>query len=606
MSGLEQSMERRGELVTETQPAGELAERVRLILDRLTGPGFPAYSPEFVLADVRLDLDYPRLYDSFSGDISGRYVEALALMGEESLARLEPLVPELLRCQREDGRFGDARLSFAAADIEKPQMALLWGNGRLLVGLLAYHQVTGDPAVLESARRLGDFLVRVRNECSETSVARRVHGLGAHGLICFTQLIEGLVLLGRATGDTTYFQAAREIVPLLPPPGIQHTHGYLSTLRGMLLLHEATGDPTLLAEAERKYQELVASPDYVVFGGVLEFFGAETHGLSPADLDKLFALDNKPPQDEGCSEADFVRLSLQLWRATGCAGYLERAERCLLNQFYANQFRSGDFGHRVVYHRGFRPSDNPGKAWWCCNMHGLRTFPDVAEAIVTGDGDTVWINLFLDCTQVGESLSLSIQQATEWDGVRIGVRGSSTGPVTLAVRQPSWVTSMQLRVNGEEVEGKLHEGYLSVRRDWTEGDRLDVEYTYRACLRRRNGEYLEPGELGSDPVEAALFYGPWLMGVHEADEPAFLERPWTWGVPNENLVSLPADLETARIPVPATEGGLLQPRVAIRLPYRHGGWPGEAEVTLRPISRQTAVSHQQVLAVWITYRRTES
>lgn len=597
-------MDRRGDLETETEPAGELAERMQLILDRLTGSGFPAYSPEFVLADVRLDPDYPRLYDSFSGDISGRYVEALALMGEENLARLRPLIPELLRCQRADGRFGDAGLSFAAEDIEKPHMALLWGNGRLLVGLLAYHEVSGDAAVLEAARRLGDFLLRVRNECSEASVAERVHGLGSHGLICFTQLIEGLVLLGRATSEGSYFQAAREIVPLLPPPGIQHTHGYLSTLRGMLLLHEVTGEPSLLEEAERKYRELVASPDYVVFGGVLEFFGAETHGLSPADLDKLFALDNKPPQDEGCSEADFVRLSLQLWRATGCMGYLERAERCLLNQFYANQFRSGDFGHRVVYHRGFRPSDNPGKAWWCCNMHGLRTFPDVADAIVTATGDTVRLNLFLDCTHSGELLSFSMQQATEWDGVRVGVRGSSSGPVTLAVRQPSWVSSMQFRVNGEEIAAETGEGYLTVRRVWAEGDRLDVEFTYRASLRLRSGECLAPGELGSQPTEAVLFYGPWLMGVHEVDEPAFLERPWTWGVPNENLVSLPADLETARVPVPAAEGGLLQPRTALRLPYRHGGWPGDAEVTLRPISRQTAVPHQQVLAVWITYRRS--
>lgn len=586
-----------------TQPAGELAERMNRILHRLTGPGFPEYTPEFVLADVKLDPAYPRLYDSFSGDISGRYVEALALVPGADSERLALLVHELLRHQRSDGRFGDASLSFDAAAIGKPQMALLWGNGRLLVGLMAYWQTTGDAAVLEAARRLGDFLVQVRENCSEASVAERVHGLGAHGLICFTQLIEGLVLLGQGTGDNRYLEAAREITPLLPPPGIQHTHGYLSTLRGIMLLHAATGDAALLAEVETKFAELLQSPDYVVFGGVLEFFGAETHGLSPADLDKLFKLDNKPPQDEGCSEADFVRLALQLWRATGNADYLERAERCLLNHFYCNQFHTGDFGHRVVYHRGFRPSDNPGKAWWCCNMHGLRTFPDVSDALVTTADGAVRVNLYLDCSHTGGLLDFTMQQGVDWDGVRIEVRKASESAVPLVLRVPTWAAAMWVRINGEASDAIPVDGAMTVEREWSTGDRVDVEFTYRAVLRLRGGDVLSPADLGAEPVEAALFYGPWLLGVHEADEPAFVERPWTWGVPNENLVSLPADLETARVATPAAEGSLPQPRVAVRLDYLHGGWPGRAQVTLRPISRQTAFPHQQVLAVWMTFQR---
>ena len=43
-----------------------------------------------------------------------------------------------------------------------PHMALLWGNGRLLVGLMQYHAVTHDAEVLRAARRLADFLVAIR------------------------------------------------------------------------------------------------------------------------------------------------------------------------------------------------------------------------------------------------------------------------------------------------------------------------------------------------------------------------------------------------------------------------------------------------------------
>lgn len=581
--------------------AGELEARQQLILERLTSPGFPEYTPEFVLADVRLDPDYPRLYDSFSGDISGRYIEALALSPTKDTARLADLVRELLRHQREDGRFGDPSVSFTAAEIGKPHMALLWGNGRLLVGLLTYHAAHGGAEVLASARRLGDFLLQVRQDCAAVEVAARLEGLGAHGLICFTQLIEGLVLLGQATGDERYFDAAREIAPSLPPRGIQHTHGYLSTLRGIVMLHDATGDHTLLEAAEGKFQELLQSPDYVVYGGVLEFFGAETHGISQEDLVKLHALDNKPPQDEGCSEADFVRLALQLWRATGKSEHLERAERCLLNHFFFNQFHSGDFGHRVLSHRGFRPSDNPGKAWWCCNMHGLRTFPDVASAIIAADEEGIRINLFLDCTYSDSHLELTMRQSPDWDGVAITIHRDADRALPLAIRKPSWAVDTQVLVNGERVDGTDGSDHISVNRWWRQGDELRVKFVYREFVQLRSGEQLELQDLGPEPVEAALFCGPWLLGVHEVEEPAFLERPWTWGGVNENVVDLPASLAKARVDTPAP-GALPHPPVAVRLPYRHGGWPSRSEVTLRPICCQTGCAHQQVLAVWLTFR----
>lgn len=583
-----------------TQPAGELADRMKRIQDRLIGPGFPEYTPEFVLADVKLDPDYPRLYNSFSGDISGRYVEALALAPAGDPARLAELVRDLLGYQRPDGRFGDPSIPFTAAEVGKPHMALLWGNGRLLVGLLAYHQATGDAAVLDAARRLGDFLLQVRVECSGEEVASRLHGLGAHGLICFTQLIEGLVLLGQATEDPRYLEAAREIAPQLPPPGIQHTHGYLSTLRGVMFLHEATGDAALLREVEQKYAELVASPDYVVYGGVLEFFGAETHGVSSADLKKLAALDNKPPQDEGCSEADFVRLSLQLWKATGNVEYLERAERCLLNHFYFNQFHSGDFGHHVLYERGFRPSEAPGKAWWCCNMHGLRTFPDVVESLVTRVGDTVRVNLLLDCTRADGYLDFTLQQAVTGDGATLTIQRDSAGVVPLAIRQPSWATAVALSVNGKRVPAETVDGYAVVSRAWKQGDRVEVTLTPREYVQLRSGEQVELQQLGAEPVEAALFYGPWLLGVHEGDDPSFFERPWTWGQPNENVLQLPERLAGARVPSEAAPGAPVHP--AFRLEYLHGGWPGRASVTLRPIAYQTLSPRQQVLAVWMTFR----
>jgi hypothetical protein len=75
-------------------------------------------------------------------------------------------------------------------------------------------------------------------------------------------------------------------------------------------------------------------------------------------------------RDEGCSEADWLRLSLDLWRETGEAKYIEQAERALI---------SGDFGHYPLSAEGIPPPH--ARAWSCCMMHGLRAFAAVFEGV---------------------------------------------------------------------------------------------------------------------------------------------------------------------------------------------------------------------------------
>ena len=225
-------------------PAGELAARVALGAGRMTRGGVPAFTREFILADVALDP--PRRFNEYSGDLSGRYVEALSVLPPGEARDLEALVQDILGHQRPDGRFGDPDLRYTAEEIGGLHMAQLWGNGRLLLGLVQYHAATGDEATLAAARRLADFLTGVRAQTSEPAVVRRLVDQGAMGIICFTQLNEPLVLLADLTGETRYLDEARKIGAALGPRGIQHAHGYLTTARGMVALAEATDDAALL------------------------------------------------------------------------------------------------------------------------------------------------------------------------------------------------------------------------------------------------------------------------------------------------------------------------------------------------------------------------
>ena len=113
------------------QDIPELDHRIQLSIDRLTDlDRQPAFTEDFLLADVRLNPEDPRRFYNFSGDLSGRYLEVMALVPEEQRGTLDlnRLVQFIAAEQKADGRFGDDRLDFTT---DGEHMALLWGNSKV-------------------------------------------------------------------------------------------------------------------------------------------------------------------------------------------------------------------------------------------------------------------------------------------------------------------------------------------------------------------------------------------------------------------------------------------------------------------------------------------
>lgn len=594
-------------------PTDELGARIDLIFDRFHTIVDPAFTDDFILADVKLDPAYPRRFDEFSGDISGRFLGAVALMsrGAEDDAQLHRLVEELLKYQKEDGRFGDGGLSFAASDVGPDQMALLWGNGRLLVGLLEYYQRFPDRTVaLETAVRLGEFLLRVFNDCATPEVMERVRGKAANGFICFTQFNEGLELLCRATGEQKYRDAAKRMESLLEPRGVQHTHGYLTTLRGHMMIYESTKEPELLAAVEARFQDLVDSGFIMINGGLLEYFKADYN------------------RDEGCSEADFLCLCLQLYNATNKEMYLARAEYCLYNIFYANQFETGDFGHRCYDGRGYVPHPGAGRAWWCCTMHGLRAIRDVLDTAVTprrnlpgDDGQPgILVNLLKAGRWAANGMALRVESIPAAAGkagpaFRLTVEQAPETSFWLSVRVPNWAQTMTKRVliDGEQVseagsgavseqqEDRLVKEYgrtAGHNRIWKPGDVMEVHLDCVLRFIDRKNQVFGTEQLSTETAaEMAVLFGPWLLGVNAAANPMFHGEPYA-----DNVLLIP-DEEAAAARITHDEGaGPLLNGPRLQLDYRHGGFPDAATVVLQPVGEQ-ATHLQTTVSFWHLVQR---
>jgi hypothetical protein len=231
--------------------AGELTDRFDLTLKRVLHGGPPHYTEPFLLADV-VPHD-TRRFTNFSGDLSGRYLGALALSRlwrDDACAPLEGLLAAILKHQKPDGHFGDPMGRLA---IEDDDMARLWGNGRLLIGLLEYYRETPRPDVLRAARKLGDFLIDVAPRFNDAAVERAYSQRKfAVGYVCWTQNIEGLVALSRETKDRRYLELAARMAERTRRHPSQHSHGFLTSLRGILDLHLATGKQHYLDQVERE------------------------------------------------------------------------------------------------------------------------------------------------------------------------------------------------------------------------------------------------------------------------------------------------------------------------------------------------------------------
>jgi DUF1680 family protein len=476
-----------------TATQGPLRDRFQLTLDRVLQGTSPSYSEEFVLADVRPTPE--RRFTEYSGDVSGRYIGALAtaarIYGTE-VPNLDPLVEKVIALQKPDGYFG------STFHYEKPtdaDMALLWGNGRLLVGLLEYYQLRQSPQVLSSAKRLGEFLVRV----SPLMLSKQIRDdFGAQhfasSYICWTQQTEGLAKLYAVTHDDRYRQLAENIAAVIERRPGDHVHGYLTSLRGVMDLHATTANPQLLRQCEAAWQNITTSRDLLITGGVPEGWSPNNH------------------RTEGCGEVDWVRLNLQLWNATGNPKYQSMAERAIFNELAFNQYATGDFGHRVYTETGF-PAAGAVRAWWCCSLHGLRCFPDIQSSVFSSGNQGLRYDLPLDGQIETASLSAVAESSLATDGiVRIRITHAEKVQTIIGIRQPEWADNLEIHLNGQPVESQQKDGLVGVNRAWTAGDVLQIRYEMR----------LKAMPAGENRI--AFWYGPWLLGAPASDNPNYFNE----------------------------------------------------------------------------------
>ena len=528
------------QIVADAAGQDDITRRYQLTRDRVISGVQPAYTPQLLLEDLR--GGGRRRFTEFRGDVAGRWIAALSTASRvygEYFDGLGDVVKSVLALQRPEGYFGDR---FNGSDPGDADVALLWGNGRLLVGLMEYYTLSGDRAALTAAGKIGDFITASAPVFNSERMANRFDPTHyAESYICWTQCSEGLSLLYLANRVERYRQAVLHMAEHTRRRPGEHAHGYLTSLRGLLVLAAGTNDRKLLSLVEDRWKE-IATGDLLVTGSVPEMWAPQNW------------------RTEGCATCDWLRLSLALYRATGSATYLQAAQHALFNDFGMNQFSNGDFGH-VTLNRFHAPKRPETHAWWCCTLHGMRAFPDVTQSTFIENGSNVALALPVSASLSLPGLQLESKSRLETDGtVRVRVRKAS-GHTFTAV-QSDWAAPVQLEVNGRAIRG---EQTVKLR----DGDTVDVRYPMQVHEQQYG-------------CGAAYSYGPWLLGA---------SSNYNNGVPNEMFVTNQIEKGTLHHADQPELNAFAVPIAQIAGTFRDEEFPEEPDIIhLQPVAEQTGMA----------------
>jgi uncharacterized protein len=370
----------------------------------------------------------------------------------------------------------------------------LYCAGHLIQAAVAAARAGVGDGLMAVARRLADLLVDrfgpagVDGVCGhpeiETALVELYRVTGHRPYLDLAASFvdrRGYGLLGPGRFGARYFQDHQPVRQLREVTG--HAVRQLYLLAGVVDVAVETGDRTLLAAAERLWDDAFGTRTYLT--------GA--HGSRHRD--EAYGDPYELPPDRAYGESCAAIASFQWnWRlllATGNGRYAEEMERVLYNGiavataldgrrfFYANplQLRTGHDGS---------DEDSPSERlpWYscaCCPPNLARLVASLNGYVSTVDESGVQLHLYGAGTITTDRATLRVRTAYPWDGrVEIAVTestpGESTpGEWTLALRVPAWCERAGVAVDGVAVLARPEDGYLRLRRDWSGGSTVTLD-----------------------------------------------------------------------------------------------------------------------------------
>lgn len=451
---------------------------------------------------------------------------------------LEYAVRELLKVQRDDGRFStySEEKQFNGWD--------LWGRKYVLTGMMHFIDICKDDSlkaeIMEAICRHADYIVE---KIGDGEGQKSILETSNHWL-CLNSctILEPFVELYKRTGKKSYLDFSEYIIGLGGCAGgnlidlaildeiapyeypVNKAYEMMSFFEGLLAYYELTGEEKYL-DAVTKFIEKVNETDVTIIG-----CSGCTHELFDNSIVKQTEF-NDVQMQETCVTVTWMRVLTRLHLITGNVTYVDRIEKSAFNALYGSintknekgfSIEDGEFLDPVIFdsysplynnRRGFVTGGfkrfRTGGFYGCCaciGSAGTGIFPLIGtlkseNGIVINEAFEGVIN-----TTTPLDNKVTLNAVTDYpvgDKYALAVFLEKDEEFEILIRIPDWCDEATLKI-GDDIK-KVYPGYVSLNRVWSDGDTIELELPHYLKSHHLNGK-------------TAYTYGPLVLARDEMKE----------------------------------------------------------------------------------------
>ncbi len=415
--------------------------------------------------------------------------------------RADALVRSLRATQDADGYLGihSAAVRYRTGDVENGE---LWAQSRAVLILLSHHELTGDVASLDAARRVVDSTLQhygpAKSPFGRRSTTDDRTGV-THGL-CY---VDALQALCEVTGEERYAAAAADLLRdfdawPLPFPNddfaaanladpMRGLHGHaVHTVEHLRAVAFGTRDDSRLRSALHKLR-FSTTPSGAVIGD--ESLGGLPHpqaGYEYCSITELvFGLGRAAQVLADPTLGDWLeRVTFNAAQGARAADGKALAYLCSDTRLDATAHRPDSYSLLNGKHGRYKLSPTHDDIACCCNPNSTRVLPHYLSSMWLGRTDSPGLvalaygpsELHTDV----DGTAVSILQETQYpfdDQIRLTVAAAAPVLLTLWLRRPAWASAVHL----DGVENVERDGWIVIGRQWR--DRTSFTLRFETAVR---------------------------------------------------------------------------------------------------------------------------
>jgi DUF1680 family protein len=404
----------------------------------------------------------------------------------------------------------------------------MWCRKYVLLGMQYFMEVCDDEEfnakIVESMKGQVDYIISKIGPESEGKLPINDTSNYWRGLNS-SSILEPIVRLYTLTGEKRYLDFAEYIIneggtavanifelayeDNIAPYQYPITKAYemISCFEGVLEYYRVTGNEKYKT-AVVNFANRLLETDFTVVGS-----GGCTHELFDHSTVRQTNTTNGPIAQETCVTVTYMKFFYQLLLLTGEAKWADAYERSLYNAYlgainvelvndpqiiaehpdwYLEPLPFDSYSPITPGRRGMRVGGlqgmNDKHYYGCCACIGSAGIGLVHKIQLLTSEKGIAVSLYIKgeaktLTPSGKTLTVVTDTEYPADGsVKMTVGLEAPETFEIKVRNPEWSKTTAIKVNGEAIN--VNDGYVSIVREWKDGDVISVELDMRTVLIR--------------------------------------------------------------------------------------------------------------------------